>query len=244
MTALHPLGDGLLGAEVAPGLWRLADRRVAAEERSYFYLLTGDDGALLIDGGWGLDPVVADLPVDPGTPLTALATHSHFDHIGALADIAERWGPAQEAPVFAAPTAETTQAYPYLRGRPVCADGGCLTVEPFWIRPCPLTHVIDGDCRLTLAGFDLDIRHVPGHSPGSLAVFLPARGWLFSGDTVHDGFIYDAIPGASAAALLRSHRRLAALPVAAVYPGHGAVLDRTAFHEALSRHRARRGQRG
>ncbi|MCB1493397.1 MAG: MBL fold metallo-hydrolase [Rhodobiaceae bacterium] len=216
--------------EILPGIWRLSDARVVPSERSHFYLVTGSERDCLIDGGWGLDPVRAHLPRNPDKPIVAVATHSHFDHIGALWEFPERWGHAAERAVFAHPDRDNTQAFPYLAGRPVLvagAEDGALADLP--LRPCPLTRLVgDGD-RLDLGNKSLTILHVPGHSPGSIAVHDDDAGLLFSGDIVHDGYIFDRIPGANSAVLRESHARILGLDPRLVLPGHGEPLDAQAL---------------
>jgi glyoxylase-like metal-dependent hydrolase (beta-lactamase superfamily II) len=71
---------------------------------------------------------------------------------------------------------------------------------------------------------------LPGHTPGSIALFEPDQGWLFSGDVVYDlsegEELLDDITGASVPDYVASFRRLAGLPVSAVFPGHGDSFGR------------------
>jgi len=231
----------LLIEPVAKGVTRFSETQLAPCERGFFYLVEGEARDCLIDAGWGLGWSLDDLPRNGTKPLVAVATHSHFDHIGGLHLVRERYGHGAEAAVFAAPTHGATQAFPYLAGRPVLADGRALTPATHAVPPAPLTGFLDEGDRLDLGGPVLDVLHTPGHSPGSLALLDRARGLLFCADTVHDGFLYDAIPGASAARLLASHRRLAALPVRLACPGHGALLDETAFRARIAAHARSKG---
>ena len=81
----------------------------------------------------------------------------------------------------------------------------------------------EGD-RLGLGDSELRVLHTPGHTPGSLTLYLPDQGMLFTGDTLLKGGAgHTAEPGASLDALAVSVRRLAAFPESTVvYPGHGA----------------------
>ncbi len=81
-------------------------------------------------------------------------------------------------------------------------------------------EIKEGD-RLELDELTFDVWHTPGHSPGGIC--LVGHGVVFSGDTLFfDGIGRTDIPGASAARLRESLRRLAGLPDdTIVYPGHG-----------------------
>ena len=143
-----------------------------------------------------------------GTTCTAiLVTHSHFDHILGLADLAEGTG----APVHA-PRAELV-AIEHPAG---------FTPAGIAIRPCAPDVLLDGGETLELAGVSFDVVLVPGHSPGHLAYAV--EGGLLSGDVLFAGSVGRTdLPGGDWATLLGSIRTLvdAYPPETVVYPGHG-----------------------
>lgn len=231
-----PPREALVAEQLGDGVTRYSERALAPAERSFFYLVEGAERDLLIDGGWGF-AISLDGLRDPAKPLVAVATHSHVDHIGMLHLVAERLGHAAEAKVFDRPTAHATQALPWLEGRPVLAEGSAIDTRTFKQERCLLArHVGDGD-RIELGGRTIAVLHTPGHSPGSLCLLDRACRLLFSADTLHDGDILDALPGADREDLKRSHARIAALDFERVMPGHGAVLDRNTALDCMARHR-------
>ncbi|MBN9079337.1 MAG: hypothetical protein BGN87_01520 [Rhizobiales bacterium 65-79] len=232
--------EGLVIEEVAPGVKRLSEAALLPAERSFFYLVEGAGRDCLIDGGWGFCASLEGLRADPQKPLVAIATHSHFDHIGMLHLAAERWGHPAEAAIFVRPDPTATQALPYLSGRVVLIGGGAIAPASLVQQPCPLHRFVGEGSRLELSSRTLEILHTPGHSPGSLCVLDRTSSLLFSADTVHDGHIYDDIPGAGRRDLLLSHRRLAEVDFALALPGHGAILSRPQFIERIDRYRTER----
>ena len=140
------------------------------------------------------------------TVAAIVVTHTHYDHIGAVADLAEGTGAPVyvsevEAPVLAGPDA----FYPGMGIRP-WADATALA----------------GDETLTLAGIVFETVEVPGHSPGHLA--FHADGCLFSGDVLFAGSVGRTdLPMADWATLVESIRALVDRfpPDTVVYPGHG-----------------------
>lgn len=81
---------------------------------------------------------------------------------------------------------------------------------------------------LDLGGESFEIIHVPGHSPGSLALYWPARKALISGDVIFSRNIGRTdFPGGNGALLKDSIRRLAALDAAYLLPGHMEVIAGT-----------------
>ena len=135
-----------------------------------------------------------------------VVTHTHYDHIGAVADLAEATGAPVyvsevEAPVLANPDA-------YYAG--------------MRIRPWADVTTLTGDDSLSLAGIDFQIAEVPGHSPGHLAFY--ADGALFSGDVLFAGSVGRTdLPMADWATLVESIRGLVDRfpPETIVYSGHG-----------------------
>ena len=78
--------------------------------------------------------------------------------------------------------------------------------------------------------------HLPGHSPGSIALFDPVDGSLFSGDVVYEGELLDSIVGADVAQYRASLLRLRSLPVRVVRPGHGPSFGRRRLHAIIDRY--------
>ncbi|GAA2553360.1 MBL fold metallo-hydrolase [Mycolicibacterium diernhoferi] len=197
------------------------------------YLWVGEDGVTLIDTGWpDSAPVIAEALTAVGRTrgdLTRIVlTHFHEDHAGSAAEIAG-WSGAEV--VAGAADAD------YVRGE---SPGPLprLTVRESAIRPetdlpphgppCRVDRAVaDGDV-LDFAG-GAQILEVPGHTPGSIAVHLPAAGAVLTGDAIaeFDGRVILGVFNTDRPAALRSQARLAALGAEIAGFGHGeAVLTR------------------
>ena len=137
-----------------------------------------------------------------------LVTHSHWDHIGGVADLAQGTGAPVYAPEGEADVLENADS--------VYAAAGVR------IRAYSPDIVLAGDETIEVAGIEFETLPVPGHSPGHLAYLTD--GCLFSGDVVFAGGVGRTdIPGGDWDALLASIRMLADRcgPETVVYPGHG-----------------------
>jgi hydroxyacylglutathione hydrolase len=135
-----------------------------------------------------------------------LVTHTHYDHIGAVADLAEATGaPVYISEVEAAVLAQPDDYYPGQR-----------------IRPWDAEVQLSGDETIDLAGISFQTVQVPGHSPGHIAFYADLC--LFSGDVLFAGSVGRTdLPMASWETLVESIRALVDRfpPETVVYSGHG-----------------------
>src|SRR5215210_2221158 len=157
--------------------------------------IAGADGsgrAVMVDPGEEPDRLLAALD-DMGVTLDAiLLTHTHFDHIGAVAPVARATG----APVYC-PQIEVPVLADIMRYVPWPGFGPYESYDA--------DETVAGGERLELAGLDIDVLFVPGHSPGHVAYSVPAEGAIFSGDVLFERSIgRTALPGGDHATLLRS----------------------------------------
>ena len=177
----------------------------------------GSEDAVVVDPGFEPARVHALLETAGKRPVAVLATHAHLDHIGTGGVFA-----GDELPVFVHE-----------------ADAIAFTDLPAWGAggPNPLAEVkdlrtiADGDV-LTFAGFEIEVVHTPGHTPGHCCFRTDAL--LFSGDLVFAGSIGRSdFPNSDADAMQESLRRFLTLPdELPVLPGHGP--DTTVGRERAS----------
>jgi len=159
------------------------------QENCYLVRREGSDRALLIDPGDEAPKLQAAMDELGVEPEAILLTHTHFDHIGAVAPLARATGapvycPREELPVLADPSAFFGAMFGPVEG---------------W----EAEHALDGGQRLELAGFDVDVIATPGHSPGH--VTFAFDGALFSGDVLFQGSVGRTdLPGADHATLMAS----------------------------------------
>jgi glyoxylase-like metal-dependent hydrolase (beta-lactamase superfamily II) len=179
-------------------------------ENCFVFRHDGSDRALIVDPGDEAERILA--PVDElGLTVEAiLLTHTHFDHVGAVAPVAQATG----APVYC-PKIEV----------PVLADIMSYVPWPGFgpFESYDADETVEGGERLTLAGFDIDVFFVPGHSPGHVAYSIADEGALFSGDVLFEGSVGRTdLPGGDWPTLAASIQKLLdALPAETnVYPGH------------------------
>jgi glyoxylase-like metal-dependent hydrolase (beta-lactamase superfamily II) len=183
------------------------------QENCFIARPDGSSQAVIFDPGDEPERILAPVR-DLGLEVEAiLLTHTHFDHVGAVAPVARATG----APVYVSEIE-----------RPVLAD--IMSYVPFaGIGPYEsyeADHVLRGGERLELAGFAIDVIFTPGHSPGHVTFSIPAEGAMFSGDVLFQGSVGRTdLPGGDWDTLLASIGTLVeALPEdTTVYPGHMGI---------------------
>jgi glyoxylase-like metal-dependent hydrolase (beta-lactamase superfamily II) len=166
----------------------------------------GAPEAVVIDPGDDATNLRLELARTGATVAAILVTHTHYDHIGAVADIAEATG----APVYISETEAPVLANPV------------AYYSAMRIRPWQAEHLLAGEEHLGLAGIDFETVQVPGHSPGHLAFY--ADGSLFSGDVLFSGSVGRVdLPFGDWETLVESIRALIDRfpPETVVYSGHG-----------------------
>ena len=180
------------------------------QENTWIARQEGAAKALLIDPGDEPDTLKAALDELKTGVEAILITHCHFDHVGAVAEMARHTGAPVYCPAGEVFILEDINAYVRFPG-----------LGPFESYS-PEKTVKAGD-KLTLAGFEIDVIGTPGHSPDHVTYSIPAEKAIFSGDVLFkDSIGRTDLPGADHATLLRSIATLLdTLPDATgVLPGH------------------------
>ena len=184
------------------------------------YIL-GDEAsgeAVVIDPGDDIERVQRLLDRHRLTPKLIIATHAHIDHVGGIEKLARATRAAvmmhqEDLPLYQNLAVQAA----WLGVRPP----GTIEVDQF---------LRDGD-RLRWGARTLEVLHTPGHSPGSVSLYLAGIPGLageqqrvFSGDTLFQSSIGRTdLWGGSYAEIMRSiEAKLLALPdFTPVFPGHG-----------------------
>ena len=182
-------------------------------ENCFIFRRDGAQDALVVDPGDEADRLIQAIDALDLKVEAILVTHCHFDHVGAVAPLAEHTG----APVYC-PEIE----------KPVLADIMSFVPWPGFgpFESYEAEHTLEGGERLEMAGFEIDVLFTPGHSPGHVTYAVRDEDALFSGDVLFQGSIGRTdLPGGDTATLMRSIAGLVEeFPTeTTVYPGHMGI---------------------
>jgi len=189
------------------------------QENCFVVRQKGSERAVIVDPGDEAERLLEALDALEVKALDAiLVTHTHFDHIGAVAPVAKATG----APVYC-PELEKQVLQNIMDYVPWPGFG------PF--ESYDADHTVAGGEKLELAGLEFDVLFTPGHSPGHVTWALRVAGALFSGDVLFQGSVGRVdLPGGAWPTLLASIEGLMAAfeGESTVYPGHMGIttLDR------------------
>ena len=226
------LGDGVTLIEEP-----FADDLVSAN----IWHVRGRDRDLVIDSGLGVASLANALPWLFENDPVLILTHAHLDHMGGAHEFADvRVHDAERGDVL-------TPGLASLNTRTEFAHLGIVDLLPdddelpeFLLKALPSqdfdmssyslsavdspTSVHDGDL-IDIGDRWFRVLHLPGHTPGSIALHEADSGLLFSGDVIYEGQLLDSCIGSDRAAYLATMERLLSLDVTRVCAGHGRVLD-------------------
>ncbi len=252
-------GDDESGAHVV--LPDVAYKRLAMVNVAFFGVAMGNVASDLVGKDWtlvdaglaGTAELIESTARDrfgDSTPAAIVLTHGHFDHVGALCDLAEQWNVPIYAHELETPFLDGSRAYP---PPDPTVGGGLMSLTsrffpdgPFdfsrWLRTLPADGAVPG-----MPGWRWI--HTPGHSPGHVSFWRASDRTLIAGDAfittrqesayavatqtpeLHGPPMYYTPDWDSAR---ESVRKLAALEPELVITGHGRAMHGRQMRDALN----------
>ena len=182
----------------------------AVQENCFVARRDGGDRAIVVDPGEEADRILGAVDALGVGVDAILLTHTHFDHVGAVAPVARATGAPVYCPKLEVPVLQDIMAFV-----PWPGFGPYESWDP--------EETVEGGERLELAGFQIDVVFTPGHSPGHVTYVLADEGAIFSGDVLFQGSVGRVdLPGGDWPTLAASIGTLLdTLPdETVVHPGH------------------------
>ena len=178
------------------------------------YIIQDELGnCLIVDPGEEGKRIIRKIVSKELTPIAILLTHAHFDHIGAVDSVRDRFA----IPVYIHEEERDWLTDPKLNGSAKYA--GLPDV-----RNRKADHIISQEGFMEVGPFTFEVRHTPGHSPGSVSYIFETARIAVVGDTLFKQSVGRTdLPGGNTGVLLASiHDKLLSLDDDfIIYPGHG-----------------------
>lgn len=224
--------------------------------RCNIWHVRGRDRDLMIDTGMGICSLREAAKHLLDKKVTAVATHTHTDHIGGHHEFDETLVHALEADELRSPRDKGTLLASVLGAEEIAKlaaagyriEGDLITALPhadfdmaaYGTRDSVVTAIVEEGDVVDIGNRHFEVLHLPGHSPGSIGLWEKATGTLFSGDALYDGPLLDEIDGADIPTYVRTMKRLRELPVEIVHAGHDPSFGRARLIELCDAYLARR----
>lgn len=176
-----------------------------------YVVIKGKDCVLFDPGSEG-EKVIEFIDSLGLKPHAILLTHAHFDHIGGVDVVREKY----QIPVYIHVNEKDWLSDSSLNGSIFFMGSGIAVKEA--------NHLIENEGELQVGPFQFSVLETPGHSPGSVSYYSEEAEAVISGDTLFQGSIGRTdLPGGDHQQLMRSiDEKLLSLPEeTAVLPGHG-----------------------
>lgn len=207
--------------------------------RCNIWHVRGRNRDLMIDTGLGIASLTEAAQDLLDKRVTAVATHTHYDHIGGHHEFAECLvHPTEEAALRHAAVTDFVglrrEDIPAALVTSIEAAGYRLPsilmdavptagyrLQDYRLRDVrgKITTVSEGDL-IDLGNRAFEVLHLPGHSPGGIGLWDARQGVLFSGDAIYNGPLIGDLPGSDRRAYVNTLKRLLDMPAHVVHAGH------------------------
>jgi len=224
--------------------------------RCNIWHVRGRDRDLMIDTGMGIASLRDAARHLLDKPVTAVATHTHTDHVGSHHEFEHTLVHELEADELRSPRDRGTLLASVMGAAEIAKlakagypfDGDLITALPsadydmagYQTKDAPVTEIVAEGDAVDIGNRHFEVLHLPGHSPGSIGLWEATSGILFSGDAIYDGPLLDELPGSDIPIYVATMKRLLELPVTVVHAGHDPSFGRARLRELCDAYLAKR----
>jgi glyoxylase-like metal-dependent hydrolase (beta-lactamase superfamily II) len=254
-----PVADGwFVVDDIGEGVTRVTEPHLSELVSANLWWSRGRDRDVLVDTGLGVASLREHLPelLEHATP--GVVSPTHLAHAGGAYELAGVAVHELEAAAIVSPPPASLRTHTELELLGLVLPEGELPesllealpsadYDPaaYAVRPATVARaLVDGDV-VDLGDRALRVMHAPGHTPGSIVLLAEELRWLYTGDVLYDGEVFDQMLGADIPSYVASMRRLLDLDVSLVHPGHDRSFDGDRMRELVDEYlRLRSGSVG
>lgn len=253
----YPIAEGWFTVEtLSEGVMCITEPHVHVLERANMFLIEGSERDVIFDTGMGvvpLKPFLDSIRQNPEKDIICISSHTHIDHIGGAHEFETRLVHAAEADEMAKPSGMTTlfcedipeslrktfldAGYPPLDELMISAfpfEG--YNPTDYRLHGAPATGLLEEGDTVDLGDIAFQVLHLPGHSPGGIALYNQVAGVLFAADAIYDGPLIFEGPGMSVPDYIQTFEKLRQLDVSIVHGGHDPSFNQQHMHSIIDKY--------
>ena len=239
MTMSRPVCESWFSTQkISDRLYLITEPHYCWSNRANLWLIKGQTQDLLLATGLGVSSLRRYIASLLDKPLLAIASHIHFDHAGGMHEFDHRAIHAAEASALRMGDdfeALCSKGQGWIQQDHFdCSPYDGFTVDTYTLNPAEPTQILNDGDVLDLGDRAFEVLHLPGHSPGCIALYDPQAKELFSGDVVYDGELLDGLHCSHIPTYLKTFERLERLSVETMYPGHYSIVGNARYRQLIS----------
>ena len=217
------VAESWYGVEEYPSnISRIRELHIDPYASGDIWIVSGSTRDLIFDTGTGIVSPAAFVSSLSDKPKIAVASCYYYDHAGGLYAFEERACHRLESELVNSPPIPNT-FLPITEDELLQLPYPHFKVEQYHQQGCEPTVIIEDGDIIDLGNRKLEVIHIPGRTPGSIALFEHETGFLFGGETAFIDPENRDFPPEDTEGYIHSLTRLAELPAKKVFGGHYGV---------------------
>lgn len=189
-------------------------------EETHCYLLNGKNESLLIDSGMGISNILDEIRKLTQNPVTVVATHTHWDHIGGHKLFNSFYVHKDEEDWISGKFPLTLDYIKTLVVEEPCQIPKEFDINTYDIFQGNPARILNDNDIIDFGGRSLRVLHTPGHAPGHLCFYEEDKGYLFTGDLIYKGKMIAFFPTSDPVQYKNSVEKIAIIPAKRIFPAH------------------------
>lgn len=193
-------------------------------EQMHSYLLIGENHALLVDSGLGIDDIKKEVEKLTDLPIILITTHVHWDHIGGHEHFKNIYVHSEDAKWLenGLPIPLEMIKRDVVKG--VSEFPAEFSIDEYEIYKGKPSYIVDDGETIDLGDRQIKIIHTPGHSPGHICLYDISNDYLFTGDLIYKGTLYAFYPSTDPKEFKKSVGKLLSFKGARrILPAHNSL---------------------
>jgi glyoxylase-like metal-dependent hydrolase (beta-lactamase superfamily II) len=229
-----PIADNWYEINSYPdNIFRITEKHIDSYWSGNIWLVVGSSKALVVDTGTGIVPPNTIVSSITHKPVIAVALCCFYDHSGGLYSFDERACHHLEADAVVDSSNDKLASYFVKNAKLSALPYKGFSLECYEVKSTKLTRTFQEGEIIDLGDRRLEVLHIPGRTPGSIALWEENAGYLFGGESLFIDPDKNDFPPQDVISYENSLFRLAELPVVSIFGGHFECFSSEELHQLI-----------